>query len=90
MDSNRPSAVDSAAVSPPAATSPATTYGKPAISAAASTMMSLPIAISLHCRWPSRLTSCTDSNAGSTRLPPATQDGRASNDTPTKPLNTSA
>src|SRR6185436_14737598 len=66
MVSSNPSAVDSAAAGPPAATRPDTTYGRPAISGVASTIRSPPITISASCTMPSPLMSTILSNPGST------------------------
>ena len=57
MASSRPSAVESAAARPPAATRPDTTYGRPAISGIDSTMMSWLMMNSASCRMPSLLAS---------------------------------
>jgi len=57
MASSRPSAVDIAAAMPPAATRPEITYGRPAISGVASTMMSGFRKNSLICSIPSALLS---------------------------------
>ena len=84
MVSSRPSAVDSAAARPPAATRPEITYGRPPISGVASTMMSPPIFISLSWRMPSLLMSTTDSSAGSTSFQLAIQAGNLSNGVPTR------
>ena len=84
MVSSRPSAVDSAAARPPAATRPDTTYGRPAISGVASTMMSPPITISASCTMPSKLRSVMVSSVGSTSRQAAAQAGSSANLLPTR------
>ena len=79
MVSSRPSAVDSAAARPPAATRPDTTYGRPAISGVASTMMSPPITISASCTMPSKLRSVIVSSVGSTSRQAAAHAGSSAN-----------
>jgi len=81
--SSKPSAVDSAAARPPAATRPEITYGKPAISGVASTTMSPPIEISARCTMPSALTSVIDSKPGSTACHDCTHPGKLANAVPT-------
>src|SRR5437660_5594494 len=84
MVRSRPSAVDSAAARPPAATKPDTTYGRPAISGVASTIRSPPITISASCTMPSLLTSTMLSSDGSTFAHAEAQAGSAANELPTK------
>ena len=90
MVSSRPSAVDSAAASPPAATRPATTYGRPPISGVASMIRSAPRRSSPNCSTPSPLTSSTDSSEASTRAHCAIQFGSSSKRTPTRLFITSS
>ncbi len=84
MVSSKPSAVESAAARPPAATRPDTTYGKPAISGVASTMMSPPITISASWTMPSPLRSAIDSSVGSTAAQFAAHTGKAEKFEPTR------
>ena len=84
MVSSRPSAVDSAAARPPAATRPEITYGRPAISGVASMIRSAPKRISPNCRIPSPFTSSTDSSELSMRDHCAIQVGSESKLLPTR------
>ena len=62
---------------------PISTYGRPAISGVASTMMSPPIEISASCTMPSLLTSTIDNSVGSTAAHAAAHCGSFANSEPT-------
>jgi hypothetical protein len=89
MVKSNPSAVESAAAKPPAATNPETTNGIPPNSGVANMIMSAPNFNSPNCKMPSALTSEKDNNSESIRDHCAIQLGSVSKLLPTKLLSTS-
>src|SRR5262245_55261098 len=87
--SSSPSAVDSAAASPPAATRQLTANGMPPISGAASTRMSGVMRNSPSCSTPSWLMSTADTSDGCVFDHSRIQRGSSENGVPTTEVNTS-